>query len=152
MTIGSNVALNLNTFFPYQFSVLAQQITEFIAQIYEDFGLTKMEWRVLATIGYHREISAREICKFTHLDKMQVSRAISKLTDSKFLLQTKSSQDQRRNLLNLTVKGNEFYEEIIPLVKAQETKLLVGLTAQECNQLKALTIKLSGQLEASVNK
>ena len=139
--------LNLNTFFPYQFSVLAQQMTEFVAQIYEEFGLTKMEWRVLATIGYHCEISARDICKFTHLDKMQVSRAINKLIQSELLQQQISLEDRRKTMLSLTTKGNELYQEIIPLVKTQEQRLLEGLTDQECEQLKVLTVKLSAQLE-----
>lgn len=139
--------LNLNTFFPYQFSVLAQQMTEFVAQIYEEFGLSKMEWRVLATIGYHCEISARDICKFTHLDKMQVSRAINKLIQSELLLQQISLEDRRKTMLSMTMKGNELYQEIIPLVKTQEQRLLEGLTEQECEQLKVLTVKLSEQLE-----
>ncbi|WP_232784992.1 MarR family winged helix-turn-helix transcriptional regulator [Psychromonas sp. MB-3u-54] len=146
------MSLNLNTFFPYQFSVLAQQVTEFIAQIYEKFGITKMEWRVLATIGYHNELSAREICKFTHLDKMQVSRAINKLIQSELLFQQVSSQDRRKNLLNLTAKGHELYQEIIPLAKNQEQRLLEGLTDQECEQLKILTVKLSMQLDVISNK
>jgi len=141
------VQLNLNTFFPYQFSVLAQQMTEFVAQIYEEFGLSKMEWRVLATIGYHCEISARDICKFTHLDKMQVSRAINKLIQSELLLQQVSVDDRRKTMLSLTTKGNELYQEIIPLVKTQEQRLLEGLTEQECEQLKVLTVKLSEQLD-----
>jgi DNA-binding MarR family transcriptional regulator len=146
-TVDDNVPLNLNTFFPYQFSVLAQQITEFVAQIYEKFGLSKMEWRVLATIGYHGEISARDICEFTHLDKMQVSRAINKLIQSELLLQQSSLEDRRKNLLSLTAKGNKLYQEIIPLVKNQEQQLLDGLTPQECEQLKMLTAKLSALLE-----
>jgi DNA-binding MarR family transcriptional regulator len=145
--MGDNTQLNLNTFFPYQFSVLAQQVTEFIAKIYEEFGLTKMEWRVLATIGYHCEISARDICQFTYLDKMQVSRAINKLIKSDFLSQQTSEQDRRKNLLNLTAKGNELYQKIIPLVKNQEQRLLEGLSVQEREQLKELTVKLSVQLE-----
>ncbi|WP_426358199.1 MarR family winged helix-turn-helix transcriptional regulator [Pseudocolwellia sp. HL-MZ19] len=146
-----NAALNLNTFFPYQFSVLAQQVTGFIAQIYKRFGLTKMEWRVLATIGYHHEISARDICKFTHLDKMQVSRAINKLIKSEFLIQQTSAEDRRQNLLNLTEKGDELYQKIIPLVKEQEKELLKGLTAKEREQLKVLTVKLSSQLAEAEN-
>jgi DNA-binding MarR family transcriptional regulator len=122
-------------------------MTEFVAQIYEEFGLSKMEWRVLATIGYHCEISARDICKFTHLDKMQVSRAINKLIQSELLLQQISLEDRRKTMLSMTMKGNELYQEIIPLVKTQEQRLLEGLTEQECEQLKVLTVKLSEQLE-----
>jgi DNA-binding MarR family transcriptional regulator len=151
-TLDDSELLNLNTFFPYQFSILAQQVTEFVAQIYEEFGLSRMEWRVLATIGYHCEISGRDICKFTHLDKMQVSRAINKLIQSEFLLQQVSSEDRRKNLLSLTTKGCELYQEIIPLVKTQEQRLLEGLTSQECEQLKMLTVKLSAQLDVIANK
>ena len=146
-----NVPLNLNTFFPYQLSVLAQQVTGFIAQIYEQYGLTKMEWRVIATIGYHCEISARDICKFTHLDKMQVSRAINKLIQSEILVQQVSTEDRRKNLLNLTPKGNDIYQEIIPLVKTQEQRLLEGLTAKESELLKSLTAKLSAKLDVVDN-
>lgn len=144
--------LNLNTFFPYQFSVLAQKITDFVAQIYEDFGLTKIEWRVMATIGYHGEISARDICTFTRLDKMQVSRAISKLIQSNLLLQQISAKDRRKNLLRLTTKGNDLFQVIIPLVKTQETKIFEGLTENECKQLKLLTAKLNVQLEMQSTK
>jgi DNA-binding MarR family transcriptional regulator len=79
---------------------------------------------------------------------MQVSRAINKLIQSEFLHQQVSSQDRRKNVLNLTNKGEKLYQEIIPLVKTQEQKLLEGLTHEECEQLKMLTVKLSSQLEA----
>jgi len=147
MLKNDDVLLDLNSFFPYQFSILAQQVSEFIAQIYKKYGLSRMEWRVVATIGQHGDISARDICKFTRLDKMQVSRAISKLIQSKLLSQQESAQDRRTNMLNLTTSGDQMYREIMPLVKAQEQRLLSGLSLEECQQLKALTVKLSAQLE-----
>ena len=78
---------------------------------------------------------------------MQVSRAISKLIKSKLLLQQTSDKDKRKNLLRLAKKGNDIYQEIIPLVKTQEAKLLKGLTEDECAQLRLLAAKLSAQLQ-----
>jgi len=149
MASNDETLLDLNDFFPYQFSVLAQQMSEYIAQIYKTYGLSKIQWRVLATIGQHHEISAREICQFTRLDKMQVSRAISKLIASGILFQQTGELDRRTNQLNLTAQGQLLYQEIIPLVQSQEQKLLAGLTDSERKQLKAVTLKLSGQLEAT---
>ena len=83
---------------------------------------------------------------------MKVSRAINKLIQSELLTQKISSEDRRKSLLSLTAKGDELYQKIIPLVKAQEQRLLEGLTAQECEQLKVLTVKLSTQLEDIDNK
>ncbi|NRA55598.1 MAG: winged helix-turn-helix transcriptional regulator [Gammaproteobacteria bacterium] len=147
MAINDEVLLDLNGFFPYQFSILAQQMSEFIAQIYKKYDLSKIQWRILATVGQHSEISARDICLFTRLDKMQVSRAISKLMASGVLSQHTSDTDRRTNRLNLTTKGKALYQEIIPLVQAQELRLLEGLTTSERLQLKSLTLKLSGLLE-----
>jgi len=146
---GSDDQLDLKLFFPYQFSILAQQMSEFIALIYKKYGLSKSQWRVVATIGQHGEISARDICLFTRLEKMPVSRSISKLIDDELLAQRISESDRRTNLLTLTDKGQVLYQEIIPLVKSQEQQLLNGLTIDERDQFKAITLKLSAQLEAN---
>lgn len=140
--------LDLQQFFPYQFSILAEQISDYIAQIYrQKYGLSKFEWRVVATIGQHQEISAKDICQFTQLDKMQVSRAIAKLTKSGAVEQQPSHHDRRIYLLFLTAQGKKMYTEIMPLVKSQEQKMLAGLSSQESAQLMALTQKLSAQLD-----
>ena len=147
MPTNSTTQLDLKLFFPYQFSILAQQMSEFIAQIYQRYGLSKMEWRVLATIGQQGDISAREICQFTRFDKMQVSRAIAKLMTSQVLSQQTSEVDRRTIRLTLSDKGQQLYQEIIPLVHSQEKRLLQGLTDAERDQLRSLTLKLSNQLE-----
>ncbi|NQZ30965.1 MAG: MarR family transcriptional regulator [Oceanospirillaceae bacterium] len=149
MSSDSETQLDLKGFFPYQFSILAQQMSEYIAQIYKKYDLSKMEWRVLATIGQHTDISAREICQFTHFDKMQVSRAIAKLMAAEYLSQQISDTDRRTISLKLSSKGIDLYQEIIPLVRDQEQRLLQGLTDSERQMLRQLTLKLSGHLASS---
>ncbi|MEH6444993.1 MAG: MarR family winged helix-turn-helix transcriptional regulator [Oceanospirillaceae bacterium] len=140
--------LDLHNFFPYQFSILAGQVSDYIAVIYhEEYGLTKFEWRVLATVGQHQVISAKGVCQFTQLDKMQVSRAIGKLTSSGAIEQQVNSSDRRESLLQLSEYGHQMYLEIMPLVKHQGQKMLAGLTQKECEQLLQLTQKLSLQLQ-----
>ncbi|EPJ52399.1 MAG: MarR family transcriptional regulator [Osedax symbiont Rs2] len=147
MADDQQTLLDLQQFFPYQFSILAGQISEYIAKIYrQKYGLSKFEWRVLATVGQHRQISASAICQFTQLDKMQASRAIGKLTKSGALVQQICEMDRRANLLQLSKSGRQMYLEIMPLVKKQEQSLLSGLSMQERSQLTDLTQKLSRQL------
>ncbi|OUS29851.1 MarR family transcriptional regulator ['Osedax' symbiont bacterium Rs2_46_30_T18] len=147
MAQDQQAILDLQQFFPYQFSILAGQVSDYIAKIYgQEYGLSKFEWRVLATVGQHRQISASAICQFTQLDKMQASRAIGKLTKSGALVQRTSETDRRTNLLQLTPSGQQMYQQIMPLVKQQEQSLLSGLSDQERRQLMHLTQKLSRQL------
>lgn len=140
--------LDLAGFFPYQFSVLAQQMSEYIALIYrQQYGLSRYEWRVLATVAQHTNISAKEIVAFTRLDKMQVSRAISKLKDARLINQKTDKHDRRANEVTLTTKGLALYQEIVPLVERQQQQLLSGLSELEQQQLKSLVVKLSNQLD-----
>ena len=142
------VPLDLASFFPYQFSILAQQMSEYIAQIYhQQYGLTRYEWRVLATVAQHHKICAKDIMQFTRLDKMQVSRAISKLKLDNWLNQETDQQDRRANAVTLTTKGLAQYQEIVPLVQQQQQQMLNGLNDQEQQQLKSLITKLSHQLD-----
>ncbi|NRA61206.1 MAG: MarR family transcriptional regulator [Psychrobium sp.] len=140
-------SLHLESFFPYQFSVLAQQMSEYIAKIYhQQYGLSRYEWRVLACVSQSETIAAKEIMKMTTLDKMQVSRAIAKLTSNNYLCQQASEQDKRYNNISLTDAGQALYQEIVPLVKQQEQQMLAHLTTQEREQLITITQKLSQHL------
>jgi len=145
--------LALSEFFPYQFSVLAQQMSEYLAKIYnQQYGLSKFEWRVLASVAQCDGVSATGIMAITRLDKMQVSRAIAKLQQQQILVQIPSKTDKRANDVKLTTQGNELYQTIVPLIKAQEQKLLGHLSAQERTALIAITNKLSNALDQEIGE
>ncbi|MDP2562877.1 MarR family winged helix-turn-helix transcriptional regulator [Psychrobium sp. 1_MG-2023] len=146
-------SLELNQYFPYQFSILAQQMSEYIAKIYKkQYGLSRFEWRVLACVGQQhcsdttKTISGKDIMQITQLDKMQVSRAIAKLQQGNYLSQETSTTDRRANTVVLTSQGELLYQEIVPLVLAQEQALLSHLSDIEQQQLIAITRKLSQKL------
>jgi len=142
------VTLELSDFFPYQFSVLAQQMSDYLATIYnKQYGLSKFEWRVLASVAQCGNVSATGIMEITRLDKMQVSRAIAKLKTQQILVQIPSKTDKRANDVKLTAQGETLYQTIVPLIKAQEQKLLENLSAAERQALVAITNKLSNALD-----
>lgn len=139
--------LDLENFFPYQFSILAQQMSEYIAQIYRhEYGLSRFEWRALAAIAQQEHITAKDIMGITRLDKMQVSRAITKLTNSGYLAQQENPDDRRSITLSLSQSGQGIYQEIVPKVLEQEKALLENLTPEQrklfIEATKVLSIKL----------
>jgi len=139
--------LNLHQFMPYQWSVLEQRISEAIAQHYKiEFNLTRMEWRVMATLAMFDLISAKDICQFTQLEKMQVSRAIARLKQAALVSQSISSMDNRSSELSLTARGLNIYHKIIPEVKREEQQILSVLTETEQKQLFKIMTKLEKEL------
>ncbi len=140
---GTDRRLELDSFMPYRLSVLQQEVSRLIATAYaEKFGLMRHDWRVMAALGNDQPLTANEICRRTNMDKVQVSRAISRLLNRTLVARVQDTGDRRRWILRLTPTGDEIYREIVPAARARESELLSVLSAAERVQLDALLDKL----------
>lgn len=149
VTGPSGETLMLERFLPYRLSVLSNTVSKAIAKLYADrFGITIPEWRVMAVLGRFGPMSAADICKATAMDKVQVSRALQRLSDSRLVTRRTDRADRRRALVAMTPKGRETYDEIVPLALSREEILLQGLNTDEQVQLDHLLQKLATRAEA----
>lgn len=124
--------LDLEHFLPYRLSVLSNRISQDIARLYADrFGLAITEWRVLAVLGRHPGLSAREVAERTAMDKVAVSRAIASLTAAGRIARDTAGDDRRRSVLRLSPAGEAIYAEVAPLALAYQARLLQGLGPEE---------------------
>ena len=124
--------LDLEHFLPYRLSVLSNRISQDIARLYADrFGLGITEWRVLAVLGRHPGISAREVAERTAMDKVAVSRAIASLVQAGRIARDTSGDDRRRSVLHLSPAGDAIYREVAPLALAYQARLVEGLGAED---------------------
>lgn len=141
--------LNLARFLPYRLSVLSNTISQTVARLYETrFGITIPEWRVIAVLGSGRTMSAGEVASATAMERVQVSRAISRMLESGLILRETGDRDRRRADLTLTAKGRAIYTEIAPLALAYETRITSVLDPEEAAMLDRLLAKLQGQADA----
>ena len=144
---NTNYVINLEKFLPYRLSVLEQQVSKAIARKYSTpYKLSRMQWRVVSTLAQFDGITARDICNFTQMEKMQASRAISGLLNENLVKQSTSPNDQRAHLLSLTDKGRDLYRRIAPAVLAEEQRIFSSLSEHELKTFQALVHKLSTAL------
>jgi DNA-binding MarR family transcriptional regulator len=150
--------LQLGNFLPYRLSVLSNRISLDIATEYEvQFGLSQREWRIMATLGEQLGgeqlggeqlggeqpgLAARDVVRFTAMDKVAVSRAVNSLMDKKLVERTFSNEDKRRSELSLSPKGQDIYREIVPRALAYEKAILDKLNADEVKALDSMIKKL----------
>lgn len=124
--------LQLQDFFPYRLSNLQAEVSAAVAQLYRGrFELTHHEWRVLATLNEYPELTAKQLAEQTNLEKMQVSRAVARMTARELLVQTPAEHDRRYVRLSLTDAGRQLYRQIVPLVLEREAWLLADLSVEE---------------------
>ena len=137
---------DLSQFIPYRLAVLADEVSQTIARVYVDqFDLTRHEWRILAWLGKHPSMPAKEVGRSAGLDKMQLSRALARLEDKKLVVAERDDEDRRGNVLKLTRQGRAAYARIAPLALAREEYLLSALTAEEAAALDTIMAKLLRQ-------
>ena len=106
----SNVSLNLDRFLPYRLNRLAHKVGVSLATIYTDaFGISRSQWRVIALLGQHQRLTAKQICTMTHMDKVKVSRAVNGLVKLNYLQTTPDKADKRAVLLTQSVQGKNSF-------------------------------------------
>ncbi len=128
--------LILEEFLPYRLAVLSHTVSTTIAQVYEErFSLSIPEWRVIAILGRYPGLSAVEVAERTVMDKVAVSRAVSKLLKNGRIDRQFADADRRRSILNLSQEGRRVHNEIAPLALQFERELLEGLSADDLAKL-----------------
>ncbi len=135
--------MDLSNFLPYRLAVLSESVSQCIAQVYrERFGLTRDEWRVLAALAEAGKVKTSTVIINTTLEKMQVSRAVSRLERDGLLERMPDPDDGRGWLLRLLPAGRALYAKVVPMVQAREQFLLNALDPQEQQALHQALNKL----------
>jgi len=135
--------LILEDFLPYRLAILSHTVSSLIARVYDKrFGLTIPEWRVIAIVGRFPGLSAVEVADRTMLDKVAVSRAVTKLIKAGRIDREFADADRRRSILTLSEDGRKVHDEVAPLAMAMEDDLLHGLADDEIAVLNTVIERL----------
>lgn len=135
--------LKLEDFLPYRLAVLSNTVSTTVARAYDKrFKVSIPEWRVIAILGRFPGLSAVEVAERTMLDKVAVSRAVTKLIKKGRIDREFADADKRRSILNLSEDGQKLHDEIAELALAFERDLLEGLGEDELVQLNSIMERL----------
>ncbi len=135
--------LILENFLPYRLSILSNTVSSTIASAYNKrFGLSIPEWRVIAVLGRFPGLSAVEVAERTLMDKVAVSRAVTKLVKTGRIDRQFADADRRRSILHLSEEGQKVRDEISPLALKFEDDLLHGLSEDEIQTLNVIMERL----------
>lgn len=135
--------LILEDFLPYRLAILSHTVSTLIARVYDRrFGLTIPEWRVIAILGRFPGLSAVEVAERTMLDKVAVSRAVTKLIKAGRIDREFADADRRRSILTLSEEGRKVHDEIAPLALRMENDLLHGLSDDQIATLNVVIERL----------
>jgi DNA-binding MarR family transcriptional regulator len=135
--------LRLEDFLPYRLAVLSNTVSTTVARAYDKrFSVSIPEWRVIAVLGRFPGLSAVEVAERTLMDKVAVSRAVTKLIKNGRIDREFADADKRRSILNLSEDGKKLHDEIATLALDFERDLLQGFTDDEIASLDGIMERL----------
>lgn len=135
--------LILEDFLPYQLAVLSNTVSATVARAYDKrFKVSIPEWRVIAVLGRFPGLSAVEVAERTLMDKVAVSRAVTKLIKNGRIDREFADADRRRSILNLSEEGKQLHDEIAQLALQFERDLVEGFSEEEMHSLNNIMERL----------
>jgi len=138
--------LKLAEYLPYRLSVASNEVSRLIAESYEDrFGLKIPEWRVLAVLAEFDAHTQAEIVAKTAMDKVTVSRAVAGLVSRDLVRRSINEADGRSQIVALTKAGKRLFDDISPLARDYEARLLDGFSPREIDSLKTLLQRIEAR-------
>jgi len=144
--------LMLEQFLPYRLNRLADTVSREFSQLYRDrLGISRPEWRTLATLGEFGTMTATEIGARSAMHKTKVSRAVAALEERKWLLRTPDEKDRRVERLELTKAGHCAYQDMAPIALAFQADLLERLGGADAETLLRAVDRLEHSLAGKLD-
>lgn len=128
--------------FAFHIAVLRKYFVSYCTRKIAEYGITYRQLFVLIYIYKRKECSPKDIVEYLKLDAGQLNRILTKLIEKDLILQRKSSQDKRFNILSLTDSGTKIVEESRKLFDSWDEQVLSVLDDDSRRELMNLIKKL----------
>ncbi len=132
-----SVSFELERWLPHQFSFIANRVSAKLASMYgERFDLSVTGWRIIAVLGQHEPLSAKQLANRTGMDQVNITRAVTRLASQGMVSRRIDRIDRRRIVLRLSKKGRVVFDVVLPLAEAIEAAILEELTVAQTEELR----------------
>ena len=124
--------MRIESFFPYRLAVVAEAFSRQLVAVYgREHGLSREEWRLLFLLEDAGELNSLELAGRTSLDKVQVSRAATRLEDKGYITRTVRIEDKRLRDYAITNKGRDLFRRAFGDVEARALAVLQKMDAND---------------------
>lgn len=142
---------DLEGFLPYLLNQAAEATSRsFQASYKAEYGMTRTQWRVLANLGKFGAMTARDICRISHIEKTKVSRAVAALEAEGLLQRATSPEDRRAEILSLTDGGRRVFRDLGQRALAYDAELRKRLGDGVAAQIDAVLRSIAAQGDPDV--
>jgi MarR family transcriptional regulator, organic hydroperoxide resistance regulator len=135
--VNKRLRLELDDYLPYLINRVGTAIAQrFTAEALTSRGLTIAMWRVLAALSVNGEQRQIDLAELTSIDVSTLSRLVTRLARMGLVTRRRSTSNSREVTVELTAKGRDLVDGLIPVARALETVAAEGLADDELATVK----------------
>ena len=124
--------LDLANYLPYLINRVGFALVEsFTADALIGNGLSIAMWRVLAALSNNGEQRQVDLVTMTSIDASTMSRLVSRLVRSGLVTRSRSAKSSREVVVELSPKGRDLVQRLIPIARKLEQTASAGLPAKD---------------------
>lgn len=117
-----------------------------------EHNVSLMEWRTLARIEALQPVALRELVTSSSIDKAQLSRVVTALTERGYVERSAHATDARSAQLKLTAAGRKLIKALAASAQDRDRIFRECLTQKEIDQLVSTLAKLKARAQALVDE
>jgi DNA-binding MarR family transcriptional regulator len=142
-TPAGRLRLDIPNFVPYRITTVAALVRRELSKIYrDDPGLNEPEWKVMTTLAHFGPLPSGDIGHYITLDRVAVSRALTRLIKLGLATRTENLADQRMFTVDLTPRAARIYDRMTAQALGIEETILAALDQTEVRELLRLLDKV----------
>lgn len=104
-------------------------------KIFNEFGLTEQQWRVLRVLWEHDEIAFRELSDNTLIPAPSLVGVVDRLAKQGLVDRRRSAEDRRNVFVRATNEGSELHQTVRPHVDKAYVEMRESIDADDWREL-----------------
>lgn len=133
---------------PYLFRRLSTELNTVIVKDLKPYKINLPRWRIIAVLHFCGGVNIGELARLTSLTQPGTSQIIDKLVAEEVVERRIRKDDNRIMQISLSVKGEQLFNNIFPIIQHHQNNLTSDFTPTEKN----LFISLCRRMVANSEK
>ena len=104
--------------------------------------LTVDQALILQFLSRTENLSQKELAELLLKEDASITRMVESLVKKKYLVRKKDSNDRRKSILKITVKGLNILDKLESIIQFNRKKALNGISEKELNKVKTILNKI----------
>jgi DNA-binding MarR family transcriptional regulator len=138
--------LKLDANLAYRLSLLGFIVNKSTAKVYNGFGLSTHEWKIMSVLNAHAPMTGQAITQWVTLDKAAISRAIQLLLKKKLVQRKLTGFDARTVQIEMTARGRNRYGTIARHTAALQAELVQDVSEDDLRTLFKVLRQVEGRV------